>query len=336
MELLNTWHLVETLIPGEMTVVSSGGKTREWSSVERLSPAPDISIRGLVRITTETGASQKVTGVSKRKQREYFLHTIPVLGPSGEVHGVQVWVGDTDGPTTPPRTVSGIAWHLTRSVITQTLEASTMSGVHPEDHVPQRTPAEYTAKAVKFDDAENLFAAALMPEHGRRWDAPMSVLHADGRVMNWHCWARGRTDGDNLGLRLLWHDVTDTVPPAMPTLKELGLPSALESAKTCVAVFDALTGTLTMWLPEAPSWVQWRDVPSGRDIIHADDRICFVQALRKWGHDTGPVMTTVRMRALAEGGLRWQPVSIELRQYPGQLSDRLILAVVPSDLQAPR
>ncbi len=131
----------------------------------------------------------------------------------------------------PPRTVSGIAWHLDRMVIAQTVEASMMSGVLPQDHVPERTPAEYIAKAVKFDESASLFELALDPVHGRRWAAPMSVLHADGRVMRWHCWGgKGRTDTGNVGVRFLWHDVTDVAAPEVPTLRELGMQEVLRTA----------------------------------------------------------------------------------------------------------
>ncbi len=94
-------------------------------------------------------------------------------------------------PPVPPRIVSGFSWLLDRFVIAQTLEAALMSGVKPEDHVPERTPAEYYAKAIKFDDSEAMLAAGLNPVDDQTFDADMSVLHADGRVMRWHMWARG-------------------------------------------------------------------------------------------------------------------------------------------------
>lgn len=44
MDVMNSWHLIETLTPGVMTVVSSGGRTRNWTKVDRLSPASDIDL----------------------------------------------------------------------------------------------------------------------------------------------------------------------------------------------------------------------------------------------------------------------------------------------------
>ncbi|MDR6912956.1 hypothetical protein J2W54_004969 [Rhodococcus fascians] len=331
MDIVNSWHLVETLVPEQMTVISTGGKVRDWTKIDRLSPGPEFDLHGFLELTRSSCAEQDV--IFKGRRREARIRAVPVLGPSGETHGIQVWVGDREVEPDPVRTVSGIAWLLERTVIEQTVEASMMSGVSAADHVPERTPAEYNAKAVKFDGSEELFAQALVPTHGQKWEGPMSVLHADGRIMRWHCWGRGRTDPPNVGLRLLWHDVTDTTEPDKPTLAELGMPSGLESGGTRIAVFDGRTGILTMWLPEAPTWVKWRDLTSGCGVLHDDDRTTLSDALEKWTHDTAPVSADVRIRAIDDGdvaGWKWQQTRLELRPYPGQLGDRLVLAVLPA------
>lgn len=329
MDVLNSWHLIETLTPGVMTVVSSGGRTRNWTKVDRLSPGPDIDVPTLVAQACQSRQVQEHQVASRRGT--FLIRVVPVLGPSGEAHGAQLWLGESGIVPDPPRIVSGISWLLQRTVIAQSLEAALMSGVNPADHVPERTPAEYYAKAVKFDDSESLFAAALNPEHGKSWEGPMSVLHADGHIMRWHCWGKGRTDPGNVGLRLLWHDVTDTTAPDKPTLLELGLPSALESAGTRMAVFDAHTGILTMWLTDAPEWVRWRDVASGRDVVHEEDRSVLTDTLDQWSRSTPrPVVAVIRIRAKDGADWRWQRTEVELRPYPEQLSERLVLAVLPA------
>lgn len=334
--ILNEWHLVETLVDAEMSVVSCGGAVRDWASVTRhLQPAPDIVITRVVQEVVRTRRAVKID-VSSRKgaQKTFHIEALPVLGPS-EVHGVQVWVGEPDRVPSPPRIAAGITWDLGRMVIGQTVEASMMSGVLPEDHVPERTPAEYIAKAVKFDHSASLFELAIDPVHGRKWQAPMSVLHADGRVMRWYCWGKGHTDPGNVGLRLLWHDVSDTTPPELPTLSELGMQEMLRSAGVYTGVFVADLAVLTMWLPDPPPWVAWRDVKGGNDIVHPDDRYVLVEALSAFrSGNTAPRCTRARLRS--ESG--WRAAQLTISPYPGPLNDCLVLVQVStraSEFDAP-
>lgn len=324
---LNEWHLVETLVDEEMSVVACGGTVRDWASVTRhVQPAPDIAITRIIQEVVRTRRPVKIDVSSrKRPQKTFHIEAIPVLGPGGEAHGVQVWVGELGVVPSPPRVVAGIAWDLERMSIGQTVEASMMSGVLPEDHVPERTPAEYIAKAVKFDESASLFELAIDPVHGRKWQAPMSVLHADGRVMRWYCWGKGRTDPGNVGIRLLWHDVSDTTPPELPTLSELGMQEMLRSAGVYTGVFVADLAVLTMWLPDAPPWVTWRSVNGANDILHPDDRGVLAEAIAAFrAGDAAPRSAQARLRS--ESG--WRTAQLSISPYPGALGDRLVLVQI--------
>lgn len=310
-----------------MSVVGCGGALRDWSSVNRhVQPAPDIRILPVIR---EVCRSRRPVAIDLRSRtgsrRTFHVDTVPVLGPGGDVHGVQVWVGDPGRSPSPPRTVSGIAWHLDRMVIAQTVEASMMSGVLPQDHVPERTPAEYIAKAVKFDESASLFELALDPVHGRRWAAPMSVLHADGRVMRWHCWGKGRTDTGNVGVRFLWHDVTDVAAPEVPTLRELGMQEVLRTAGVYTGVFVADPAVLAMWLPDAPPWVEWRNIKGGNDILHPDDRHVLADAIAVFRSER-PAPRTAWARLRSASG--WRTAELLIGPYPGSLGDRLVLVQI--------
>lgn len=320
--ILNEWHLIETLIDGEMSVVSCGGAVRGgWSSVNRhVQPTPDIAITRIIQEAVRTRRAVKLDVSSrKRAQKTFHIEAIPVPpGPGGEVHGVQVWVGEPGRVPSPPRIVAGIAWDLERMVIGQTVEASMMSGgVLPGDHVPERTPAEYIAKAVKFDASASLFELGIGPVHGRKWEAPMSVLHADGRVMRWYCWGKGRTDPGNVGIRLLWHDVSDTTPPELPTLSELGMREMLRTAGVYTGVFAAELAVLTMWLPDAPPWVAWRNVKGGNDIVHPDDRCVLAEAIAAF-RSGDAASRTAQARLRSESG--WRTAQLSISRTPPGLS----------------
>ncbi|AMY26310.1 hypothetical protein A3Q41_05055 (plasmid) [Rhodococcoides fascians] len=110
MDIVNSWHLVETLVPGQMTVISTGGKVRDWTKIDRLSPGPEFDLRGFLELTRSSCSEQDV--IFKGRRRQVRIRAVPVLGPSGETHGIQVWVGDPEVEPDPVRTVSGIAWLL--------------------------------------------------------------------------------------------------------------------------------------------------------------------------------------------------------------------------------
>lgn len=327
---MNQWNLVETLTSDGASVVGHGPLVRGWTSLTRLNPAADISIPTLVDEVRATKRAVCVDARSTKARKTFHLEALPVLGPSGETHGVQVWIGDDATAVTAPRVVSGIAWLLERSVIAQTLEASMMSGVRPEDHVPERTPAEYYGKAAKFDDSEGLFALAFNPQAGARWDSEMSVDHADGHTMKWWCWGKARVDPGNVGARLLWHDISDGGEPAVPTFAEIAMQRGLAAAGIYTAAFDVDTAMLVMWLPrQSPApWVRWRDIDAGNAVIHPDDRDVLVRAAaqldkdREGGGQAAEVVETVRLRGTHAN---WVETVLHISKHPGPMSDRIAL-----------
>ncbi len=91
--MLNQWHLVETLIDDEMSVVGCGGALRDWSSVNRhVQPAPDIRILPVIREVCRSRRPRRDRpALPDGSRRTFHVDTVPVLGPGGDVHGVQVW-----------------------------------------------------------------------------------------------------------------------------------------------------------------------------------------------------------------------------------------------------
>lgn len=323
---MNEWHLIETL-GTTPTLVSVGGTVKNWAKVSRLSPAADVLVDPVVEMVRQTKTRQLFADLpSARNKRSYWLEGIPVLGPDGSVHAVQLWIGDGGVDPTPPRIVSGFYWSLDRLVFAQTLEAALMSGVRPEDHVPERTVAEYYSKAIKFDDSEKVFDAGLNPVDDAPVDADMSVLHADGTVMRWHMWGRGCVKPGERGLRLLWHDVTDTTPPRRPTLAELGLQESVKGSGIYTAVFSTKPAVLALWLSEPAPWVKWRNIAGANTVVHADDRHLLSSAQDKFNLGSAePVSVVARVLTDDDG---WQPSKLRISPYPGPLSELLVIVQI--------
>ncbi|WP_338886212.1 GAF domain-containing protein [Rhodococcus sovatensis] len=322
------WTLIETLVPGTMSVVAKGGQPKslhESLSLQRLSPDPKIAVEPfLTRALSARGPYEETIDVRNRAgSTTYRLLAQPVMGPTGAVHALQMWIGPADREPSPPRSASGVSWLLDRGVIAQTLEASMMSGVEPEAHVPERTPAEYYAKSIRFDDTAGLFTLCLSPTEGGTWEGSFSVLHADGRVMRWHCHARACLEPGEVGVRVLWHDVTDTVDPDKPILDVLARQSGMDALGIYPALLAPRRGYLAMWLCDTPApWVQWRDVSSGNDVFHPDDRTIVSDAHARLLAGGSHEEITVRTRA-SSGSEVWIPTRMRISVYPGDLGEHL-------------
>ncbi|NMM90677.1 hypothetical protein B2J88_41180 [Rhodococcus sp. SRB_17] len=323
---MNEWHLIETL--GKTpTLVSVGGNVKNWAKVSRLKPATDVLVDPVIEEIRQTKTKRVWADLpSARNKRSYRIEGIPVLGPDGSVHAVQLWIGDSGVDPTPPRIVAGFAWSLDREVFAQTLEAALMSGVRPEDHVPERTVPEYYAKSIKFDESETVFAAGLNPVDDAPVDADMSVLHADGTVMRWHMWGRGSVEPGERGLRLLWHDVTDTTPPRRPTLAELGLQESMKGSGIHTAVFCTKPAVLALWLSEPAPWVKWRNIAGANVVMHVDDQHLLSSAQDKFNlGSTEPVSVVARLLTDDDD---WQPSNLRISPYPGRLSELLVIVQI--------
>lgn len=325
------WILVETLTAGRTSIVAKGGQPRSPSeslSLQRISPDPKIQVEPfLERALTHRERYEESVEIRRRNGSATFrLIAEPVLGPTGAVHAVQLWIGPAGSEPGPPRIASAVSWLLDEGVIAQTVEASMMSGVDPADHVPERTPAEYYAKSIRFDDTAGLFSLCLAPTEGGVWEGSFSVLHADGHIMRWHCLARACLEPDEVGVRVLWHDVTDTIAPDKPILDVLARQRGMEALGIYPALLMPRHGYLAMWLCDTPApWVQWRDVSSGSDVFHPEDleRIAtsHTRVLGSGGHEEIEVRTRARDRSE-----EWSATRMRISAYPGDLGE--LLAVV--------
>ncbi len=107
---LNEWHLVETLVDGEMSVVSCGGVVKDWASVTRhVQPAPpDLPVTRIIDEVIRTRRPVSIDLRSRKggRRRRFTSRRCPFSAPSGgDAHGVQVWVGGEPGRF-PPHLVS--------------------------------------------------------------------------------------------------------------------------------------------------------------------------------------------------------------------------------------
>ncbi|MBF6332436.1 GAF domain-containing protein [Nocardia transvalensis] len=332
-----TWFVVECLapLPEPMTIVCKDGSARAWTSLRMLRRHEFVDIEDLLESVRRTGNPiQRV--IRARDAGMRLIDIVPVLGPSGDAHGMHLWIGpDTEEPT-PHRPANGMSWYLDDLQVQVTAEWWRMwRGPDGAANTSLTlSPGEFLQNAVRFDHIDDLVVTATDPDSTATHLSCSVVLHDQGYLMNWYNVARGRQDERHVGMRGLAIDVTDTKPPAISPVDVLGLTSNTYSARgegwstkpprddEPVAALLAYSPSIPMpvvaaWI-NRPSWIDW-EREGDPVLFHPDD----CEPLRRTFETLidGEVVTTARIRAFTDTG--WQPVTVTSRRYPGDLGDRL-------------
>lgn len=298
---MGEWNLIETLIPEVSTIIATGGQRREWTSIARLAPAKDVRIEPIVSHVRDSRRAFDETLTSRHGKKESFrVRAVPTLGPSGEAHGVQVWIGGADEEVPDPRICSGVSWLRDELIIKQTLESSLMSGVPPENFHPEATVVEYLARSVHFDEESSFLDLGINPDPGRRWDSQFAVRHDSGRLMQWQCVLRTYPDPAQRGWRVLFHDVSDTYPVSKPTLAQIGMREGMTNTGYHVALFDLVSGMLALWISAPADWIQWEDTDIHGGVVHDDDLPAIRSVRDRFERGENEVHLNLRLRSVSE------------------------------------
>ncbi len=121
---MGTWYLIETLVEGEATLVASGDEVKDLLSIRRnVSPAADILVEPIVEHVRQTREPFDRVLRSKRADRSWRFYAWPIIGPFGDVYGIQMWIGNPKEEMTERRLTSGVFWSTTDWLIHQTWES---------------------------------------------------------------------------------------------------------------------------------------------------------------------------------------------------------------------
>ncbi|MGW3483881.1 GAF domain-containing protein [Rhodococcus rhodochrous] len=313
---MGTWHLIETLAEGTATLVASGGQPKDLTSIRRLSPAPDILLEPLVAHVRQSRALFDEVLTSTKKRQSWRIYAWPIIGPFRDVHGIHLWIGDPDEEPTKRRLTSGVAWMVKEMLIYQTWESGAMSGTRLEDWLPTATPADYIDRAIHFEQETDFLNLVLNPQHGGVLSTWFSVRHDQGHAMQWQVVLRSMENGS--GVRVLYHDMSDTRPPSAPSLAALGLRDGLLGAEVYVALLEARRGIIAMWVGRPAPWVEWQYAHVTGPVICPDDLSCLHEAARRIETREAPEVTEL-VRLHGDHGA-WVKATVTLR--PFQLPDR--------------
>jgi len=276
--------IVETLTPvAAPTIVAMDGHPKSWMPLRNFRHTRNRLVADEVRsaVRTVRESAEAVDSVLQpwRGQRARVLGR-PVLGFSGAVHAVQIWVGDADTDT-PGRAaaVAAIEW----SARSHSIELNTQSVGGYAEH-PVLTHRRLIAPralqdVVDIDPLLPFLVKALAPTPDDHWDGTANFQRRDHlRIVRMVM--RSMPAPHHEACRGLAHDVTATSPPPMtsPLITHTLNAVTSQATRTAVAVIDLNTSRVVSWITHPVPDIQWAGVVDDRHTPHPDDMVRIFQA----------------------------------------------------------
>ena len=314
------WVVVEAISPAGMSVISTGGVQREWTSLKRRAPAI-VPIEDLVREVVTHGSTIERT-YRPASGRPVRVIVVPITSPRESVYGVQFWCGSEDDIPPPRRRITGVFWDLQRRTVVQPWESTWMSG--REDDYHEEVPlARVLQLGTRYDQFAETLQLLFDPKTGQKAQTHVTVVHhKSGKRM---CWQVNIVAIPPHGTKVLWEDVTDARPPETPTLHQLGMEEAAARGVN-VAVIAPSVGTIAVFLTPPPEWMPWDYHRPGTRVIHPDDQVKMMEFLGSEGFGrSADASREIPVRLLSTSG-RYLPVRMGLRPTPGSIGTGIVIA----------
>lgn len=317
------WSVVEAISPLGMSVISQGGRCKEWTSIDRLAPS-HIPTQKIIQGVVDTGVAADLTFTGRKGNVDRVI-VHPITSPRDAVYGVQFWRGPTDAEPPEKRRITGVFWDLQRRMVVQPWESTWMSG--REDDYHEEVPlARVLQLGTRYDQFAETLQLLFNPETGQKTQTNVTIVHhKTGERLNWRINVIATPPE---GVKVLWEDVTDIDPPRTPTLHQMGMEAAAASGLT-VAVIAPSVGTFALFLTPPPAWLPWYEPTPGIRLIHPDDQekmLVFLSSAR-FGINESDSTLSIRLLTTAD---QWVPVDMTLNPIPGSIGSGTVLATFPT------
>ncbi|MFE3081500.1 GAF domain-containing protein [Nocardia tengchongensis] len=327
-----SWITVETLTPEALTVASVGGSPRDFAAWQRVlqrqlakTPAlyEGLTAAGITDSVQATYEQASEIGLTVRSRYgPQLLRTRPILGPSGDVHAVQLWMGPTaEFPATAAAAVGAI-WDLESQTLAVPSGITQLTGTSVEEYTPRMSIAELFQRVSGFDRHAEVLDLLYDPRPGAKLQFDATITGDAGRAGRWRFTIRARDDQRGRGAWWLIEDITaDHSSARWPGLECVGLREAHRRAGTCLAVVHLEYTGISHWLTDPAPWIRWDFLFRPADVFHPDDRANLAELGRQVqaGYTAGATVRTLDYRG------RYSPSSLLLYPYPGYSSRPLAI-----------
>ncbi|WP_042376523.1 GAF domain-containing protein [Gordonia alkanivorans] len=311
------WHVIETLIPDEMSVVWARGRQAAFQSVPRLlrhlgiDPTPFVEESRISR----AGFDRTVTD-TKGKQRRVITTVSP--GLDGIIHAVNLWVGDVGEEPGAEPIIGPMAVDLRTKRIASTPACYQMSAVDMTGYGSDRDAGMFLHKVTGFDQVTELVNMIVEPEPGKRFQGTLTVKHDDGRLMNWQGIAR--INGDMSMLRGFAQDLSAFDPPTISSAElarmDIGTPATRSAAVLLGFPVDGKSPPLfCFWLTKVPEALANEDMGHSWEI-HPDSLDELWRAQRLLAGSVSPQATLEVSAKIRSPQRDWVDCTMALSKYP--------------------
>ncbi|MEV6072941.1 GAF domain-containing protein [Nocardia sp. NPDC052001] len=326
------WMSAETLSTEALTVASVGSSARDFAAWQRVLQRQLTKTPALYQGLTPAGITDAVHAVRQRatdfkltvpsRSGPHALWARPVLGPAGDVHGVQLWMGPAAEAAPPAPAAAGAIWDLESQTIAVPSGITELTGLSAEEYVPRLSIAELFQRISGFDRHAEVLDMLYEAKAGTKLQFDANVTSATGRAGRWRFTIRGRDDERARGAWWLIEDVTSDQPVThRPTLENIGLREAHRRAGTSLAVMHLEHAGIAHWLTDPAPWIRWDYLFRPGDVFHPADREQLVELGKqvRAGYTAGATVRTLDYR----GG--YTASSLLVYPYPGYTSRPLAI-----------
>lgn len=308
------WILVETLGRVETwSVLSVGGAPKQWTSLRRALPPGALAAIATAHESRTT--VDRVLPTSRSRWSGAFISAVPLAGPDGVPHAVQVWISTAPDPPRQATTVGTMMFRSDRRHVLLGDDGSDVLGLGKGGQRTWTVPETFRG-IERFDDSMNLIAKTIRSEPDDRWDGSLTAHTGHGlRTLQLAVRNGGERGNDRHVWRGLFTDVTETVPPEPKSFEAIALAALRRDTVTHVVLVDLPSKRPIRWITDPLPGIKWQGVQNDRPALHPDDlrRIDAAAEPLLSGQAQRTTLTGVRLRRRAGG---WTVVDIDAQRLP--------------------
>ncbi|MBF6331786.1 GAF domain-containing protein [Nocardia transvalensis] len=260
--------LIETL--GELeewSVLAVDGRPAQWRVPRRVVTPAVLEVVTQAHERCEPAEAE----LSERARGEgpLAVSALPIMGPGGRVHAVQVCMAPLGAPLPEPYAVAAFDYSSrTRSI---RVDGTPFGWSLPRDRSNWTVPEAFRY-VERFDGSMDLILRTLEPVENTRWIGDVTARIGEDLRRYRLALRNGRGNACTHWLGVV-HDVTEHLAPEPISLDTAAL-TALgkqRSDRTHLVLADAQHVRLIRWITEPVPGIQWKGMVDDRDTPHPDD-----------------------------------------------------------------